>query len=358
MKDNLPTLLDILNDIALCEELNALDRSVYSFFFNNHDSAGKFEVAQTKESDYLLSPIPSLWNTFYRGENMVYVPCKASIFREYVSNEQRFIERVKACELGLLIDEYPLTHIFNSGINIPLINNEYQVCNLTIDYFAIAQHYGIKTDLIDFTSDKWVAAFFASTYYKDGKYFPIEDDSKEGVFYIYNPMPDLPGIYSPNEFRAVGLQPFSRPGEQKGFVLKLKEEDDLSKMNITKRRFRHDKNVSHLIFNYSNRSNKLFPEDVLVNKVSFINDSKIFSYKALELSKTIFYSEISESDWTQLVESSGLIFQKEPIIFFSSEEIDAFYNKWDKNNMDDFFKHVLYRKVFTGDIKEVEPKEL
>lgn len=95
-------------------------------------------------------------------------------------------------------------------------------------------------------------------------------------------------------------------------------------MNITKRRFRHDKNVSHLIFNYSNRSNKLFPEDVLVNKVSFINDSKIFSYKALELSKTIFYSEITESDWTQLVESSGLIFQKEPIIFFSSEEIDGF----------------------------------
>lgn len=357
--NQLPTLLDILNDIALREELNALDKSTFSFYFNNHDSAGKFEIIQTKTGDFVLSPIPSLWNTYYRGESSVHEPCKASIFRDYVTREQRFIERIKTSQMGLLIDEYPLTHIFSNGIDVPLVNDEYQICNLTIDHFAIAQHYGLKTDLLDFTSDKWVAAFFASTYYKNGKYFPIEDDTKQGLFYIYNPMPEFPGSNIYNEFRPVGLQPFSRPGEQKGFVLKLNEQDDLNKMNVTKIRFRHDKSISHLIYNYSNRSNKLFPEDVLVEKVNFINKSNVFSFKSLELTKKVFYSNMSNSDWTLLVEASGLLFQKDSIISFSNKEVDDFYKKWDRNNMDEFFKNVLYRKVFTGDnIKVVEPEEL
>lgn len=357
--NQLPNLLDILNDIALREELNALDKSTFSFYFNNHDSAGKFEIIQTKTGDFVLSPIPSLWNTYYRGESSVHEPCKASIFRDYVTREQRFIERIKTSQMGLLIDEYPLTQIFNNGIDVPLVNDEYQICNLTTDYFAIAQHYGLKTDLLDFTSDKWVAAFFASTYYKDGKYFPIEDNTKEGVFYIYNPMLEFPGSNIYNEFRPVGLQPFSRPGEQKGFVLKLNEQDDLNKMNVTKIRFRHDKTISHLIYNYSNRSNKLFPEDILVEKVNFINNNNVFTFQSLELTRKIFYSNMSDKDWAVLVEASGLQFQKDSIISFSSKEVDNFYKKWDRNNMDEFFKNVLYRKVFTGDnIKVVEPEEL
>lgn len=357
--DKLPTVLDILNDIALNEELNALDKSTFSFYFNNHDSVGKFELVPTKTGNFVLSPISSLWNTYYRGESSVHDPCKASIFRDYVTSEQGFIERIKISQIGLLIDEYPLTQIFNDGINVPLVNDEYQTCSLSIDYFALAQHYGIKTDLLDFTSDKWVAAFFATTYYKDGEYFPIEDSTKEGVFYIYNPLPEFPGAETCNEFRAVGLQPFSRPGEQKGFVLKLNEEDDLNKMNITKIRFRHDKSISHLIYNYSNRSNKLFPEDILVEKVNFINKSNVFSFKSLELTRKIFYSNMSDKDWAVLVEASGLQFQKDSIISFSSKEVDNFYKKWDRNNMDEFFKNVLYRKMFTGDNnKVVEPEEL
>jgi hypothetical protein len=345
--DHLPTLLDILNDIALNEETAGLDRSIYSFFFNNHNDVGKFEVAQTKAGDFVLSPISSLWNTYYRGENSVHEPCKASIYRGYVSDVQRFTERIKTSELGFLIDEYPLTHIFREGINIPLVNNECQICNLAVDYFAIAQHYGIKTDLLDFTSDKWVAAFFASTEYRNDRYYPIEDDSREGMFYIYSPMPDLPGIDAPNKFRPVGLQPFSRPGEQKGFVLQLNEQDDLNKMNIRKIRFRHDKNVSHLIYNYSNRSNKLFPEDILATKTNLINESETFSLNALEITKQIFYPDVSEKVWDSLVVASGLSFQNDHIVSFTLKEMDDFQEQWTKNNMDEFFKHVLYRKVYT-----------
>lgn len=46
-------------------------------------------------------------------------------------------------------------------------------------YYAIAQHYGYGTDLIDFTTDIEVAAFFASDYEKYGK----KDAAEKGVLW-------------------------------------------------------------------------------------------------------------------------------------------------------------------------------
>ena len=48
-------------------------------------------------------------------------------------------------------------------------------------YLAIAQHYGYKTDLIDFTTDLEVAAFFASDYNIELK----SNNSKIGVIYCF-----------------------------------------------------------------------------------------------------------------------------------------------------------------------------
>lgn len=347
--DQLPTLLDILNDIAFREELIVFDKSHFSFFFNTQNVADKFEVAQTSNGDFVLSPIPLLWNTFYRGESSIHKPCKASIYRENMTEEKCFIERVKTSELGLLIDYYSLSQIYREGITLPIINNEDQVCHLIIDYFALAQHYGIKTDLIDFTSDKWVAAFFASTEYRNGTYYPIEDNSKEGMFYIYNPRPEFPEIEVINQFRPVGLQPFSRPGEQKGFVLQLNKDDDLNKMCITKIRFKHDKNVSHLIFNYSNRSNKLFPKDILEIKANSIKNSEVFSYSAVETTKKLFYQDVDEHTWKRLISTSGLLFQEKAIVAFTPEEIDDFITKWEKTDKNRFLKQLIYRKVYMED---------
>lgn len=355
--ERLPTLLDILNDISLNEELILFNKSVFSFLLNNHDFVDKFEVAQTKNGDFILSPIPLLFNTFYRGESAVYEPCKASIFREGMTKERCFIEHVKTSELGLLIDKYPLTHIYREGITLPIINNEDMTCNLTIDYFALAQHYGIKTDLLDFTCDKWVAAFFASTEYKDGKYYPIEDNSKEGTFFIYHAMPDLPGTNS--RFRPVGLQPFSRPGEQKGFILQLNEQDNLNNMRVEKRRFRHDKNISHLIFNYCNRANKLFPEDILHDKVEMIKTSTVFSDESLECTKTIFYPDINEHDWRDLITTSGLSFQEKAVVSFTDDELNDFMASWEQTNRSKFLNQLVFRPIFQeGYITEISGSEL
>jgi len=48
-----------------------------------------------------------------------------------------------------------------------------------------------------------------------------------------------------------------------------------------------------------------------------------------------------------LVVASGLSFQNDHIVSFTLKEMDDFQEQWTKNNMDEFFKHVLYRKVYT-----------
>ncbi len=80
---------------------------------------------------------------------------------------------------------------------------------------------------MDITADKFVAAFFATTEVLDGgEYVPIVDNrDTKGVFYRCQD----PGLLMPigrmSKLRAVGLQPFSRPGEQAGLVYEMSEGD-------------------------------------------------------------------------------------------------------------------------------------
>lgn len=58
--------------------------------------------------------------------------------------------------------------------------------------------------------------------------------------------PDIPlwekDMYS-KHMRVVGLQPFSRPGEQAGCVLRLGKKDDFRKKVLKKIKFRQDKDI-------------------------------------------------------------------------------------------------------------------
>ncbi len=47
--------------------------------------------------------------------------------------------------------------------------------------------------------------------------------------------------------RVVGLQPFSRPGEQAGCVLRLGKKDDFRKKVLKKIKFRQDKDIRNLL---------------------------------------------------------------------------------------------------------------
>ena len=50
---------------------------------------------------------------------------------------------------------------------------------------ALAQHYGICTELLDFTVDKFVAAFFACTKYNNDGTYSVNDEDGDGCFYYF-----------------------------------------------------------------------------------------------------------------------------------------------------------------------------
>ena len=62
-----------------------------------------------------------------------------------------FIERLKACEFELVINEHPLTKIFKDQTVINYPDGHQQSIHLNVDPLALAQHYGISTELLDLT---------------------------------------------------------------------------------------------------------------------------------------------------------------------------------------------------------------
>ena len=147
-----------------------------------------------------------------------------------------------------------------------------------VDSTAIGQHYGIKTDVLDLTADKWVAAFFAATKYENGTYLPHKDDGV-GVIYVYTEMPVL--NFASKRLSVVGLQPFSRPGCQAGLVYRMQKEENFNNQ-AHRIFFKHDAAISEFIYNYCNRSKKLFPDEILEEKVKEIKKLKVYSRKALD----------------------------------------------------------------------------
>ena len=147
--------------------------------------------------------------------------------------------------------------------------------------------------------------------------------------------------------RAVGLQPFSRPGEQAGYVLSMNADENLNDCVVDAIHFKHNRKVSEFIFNYTNRSKKLFPKSILDEKAMIIKNSKVFSRKAYEMAKNDFYPNESDDVLMGYMRNEHKSLCDAPIVTFSSEEIDNFHNDWKRNGANDFLKKIIVKKEFT-----------
>lgn len=289
------TLLDILDDISFKEEIWALDQNPIRKYFPYPSDEGK--CVAFKEGDVItLAPVALQPLTYYRGQSQRYQPSFPSIHRTNMSESQIFVERLKYCEFHLLLDTHPLTNRFKDTFRYKFPDGKEESLNFNVYHLALAQHYGIATELMDLTSDKWVAAFFASTKYSDGEYSPVKEKGK-GIFYIRKENPREKSVINP-----IGIQPFSRPGEQRGYALPLKKGEDFEEGSLCIE-FSHDPDISEFIFNYTNRSRKLFPDDILKEKADFIKGAHSFSKGAFEMARLKYYPATHEdtiNEWLQI----------------------------------------------------------
>jgi len=141
---------------------------------------------------------------------------------------------------------------------------------------AIAQHYGIPTDLLDLTEDPKVAAFFATcTQNSENEWIPVQKGI--GVIYRLNRLAlfRIPG--ESNKLELIGQQALPRPGEQKAWGLQINPQSDFEKLPINIFLFNQNKKLSLEILKLFDNGKKLFPNDIAFNLAQEILKSRFIS---------------------------------------------------------------------------------
>lgn len=127
-----------------------------------------FEVMQLAENQLAACPMPM--NPLYRGQNAIYTPCKPSLYRGNWTKEQSLERLIQLNDFKAILQENPQI-------------KDLKQANLVVNYEALAQHYGIATNMMDMTNSPLVAAFFATTKYNalTDSYSPILNTVSKGI---------------------------------------------------------------------------------------------------------------------------------------------------------------------------------
>ena len=194
-----------------------------------------FEVLLNKQNKKIIIPDSSHYPFLYRGQQKEYNPCLPTLYRNDPTEIQIFIEKLRQIEFKLLLDNHPVVKSF------------FQKHTFKIDYIGLAQHYGLKTNIIDLTNDIEIALFFAMCQYNKESdcYKPVTSEGiQEAILYVVVPIfhvnPDGDKFLE-DKISVIGLQPFERSGFQKGFSYHIKRNESF---NVLKYSFNYTKNDS------------------------------------------------------------------------------------------------------------------
>lgn len=256
--------------------MDAIDDSAV---VNHHglvtDSAHRKTLAvQTSEKGYRLMPGPEFSPRLYRGQNRFYQKCVPS------GSRQRPIDRlfwiVKSVEFGALVSHHPAYQDLSS----------FELEGLSFDFniWALAQHYGYSTNLLDFSRSKDVAMFFATCLYdhEGDTYSPLE--SGEAVLYTA----DLCALIGRENFASrvlpLGLEPLPRPEAQKAFAVQMLDGEDLNQMGWCRfEKFKITAKVSHRYFEMFEGGEILFPSNPFDAHIDSLRRNNTVPIQAIEI---------------------------------------------------------------------------
>lgn len=272
---------ELVSDIRWFEESRA-------YFYKEHPEwqppRGKFEkVRLAGKKGNILLPTSLDYGVLYRGQGQYYGRCLPTLYRQELTDDQLFVEEVRIAEFRLFLEQYEITKRFEASDYI-------------VDYVGLAQHYGLKTDVLDLTSDIDIAMFFAMCDYDRATdmYKPKEED-REYVGYIYailsydsvskNPF----GVFS-NRIQVIGLQPFERPGKQRGYAYHVGCDGLVSGYLYS---FCYTKDDSLKIYNHFHKGQDLWHEDEISITAKEIAATNTISGEAIRLASRMFGAKTS-----------------------------------------------------------------
>ena len=137
----LPTLLDILDQISLREELFYLKPSHFKGVFPTYYQEGMFSTMLDADGRTQLWPMGLLPFTYYRGQSQYFPLCKPSLYRKgtrknpmlTMTPSKVFLERLRACELELVMQKHPMNDIFHHGTRLTYPDGTEENLSLSID---------------------------------------------------------------------------------------------------------------------------------------------------------------------------------------------------------------------------------
>jgi len=208
----------------------------------------------------------------YRGHAIRYPTCESSLFRGVPNDEWQIkarlaLERFRVAELELLLRDHPFTAVTKRH-------------GFWVDYYGLAQHYGIPTSQLDLTSKLEVAAFFAvARWDKKAKTFaPMETGG--GV--IYRLDWSAIGTGYSKFFEPVGLGPGLRPARQHAWTFRLRPGVDfLNAPLLEAMEFEHSKAASAEILARFDNGAWLYPPDCLAELVEKLRDLSFVTMNAI-----------------------------------------------------------------------------
>lgn len=229
---------------------------------------------RTSDRYFRFMPGPEFSPRLYRGETAFHDPCVPSVFRDCIRPIDRCFAIGKWIELSALMDHHPATRDLK----------ECRIGDLTFDLNieAIAQHYGFRTRLMDFSRSKDVAMFFATCQYdpRADSYAPMRNG--EAVLYTV----DLKGLIDHRKgdasFLPLGLEPLPRPEAQRALAVRLNPGESLNDMPwVNRQELEVTPELSQRYFDMFDGGAKLFPSDPFDEHVQNIRLSKLLPLEAL-----------------------------------------------------------------------------
>lgn len=251
---------------------------------------------------------------YFRGENAFYGSSRSSFFR--LKRDERTSETVQH-----LIDVLRLYECWNFLDKFDAVKHW---GNSSINYIALAQHYGLKTKMIDITSNLKTALFFACCKWgSDHKWHPLSKeeiayknsrqhisslggDSRYGIIYrCPTEISDMKWAMSDdytksNIITPVGYQPFMRCSQQYGYMLYVddKDYDMMQDPLFDKFRIKLDEELCRWIYEEMDRGNKIYPHDDIPDISPYIEPMNTQKY----FSEEVFQTAIEGAD----LDSNGI----------------------------------------------------